>query len=130
MMYGIYVREPYATAIVKGQKPIETRTRDMLKRFVGKRVFIIATYGGKKPAEVIGRADILSKEFRTAEELDAMRDETLIPVGDKYDCTGKGKWCYRLKAEPFYGCYRSYPLSYFPVTMHTRTYVKIEYPED
>ena len=122
MMYGIYVREPYATAIVKGQKPIETRTRDMLKRFVGKRVFIIATYGGKKPAMVIGCADILSKEFRTAEELDTMRDQTLIPRGDKYDCTGKGKWCYRINAEPVVcPCL----LEIFPVVKRTRTYAEI-----
>ena len=97
---AIYVHDtkatPYAEAIVKGLKPIETRTRNVLERFVKSRVLVIRTRSGHK-AEVIGSVVIDKVRFHTAQEMDALRDKTLIPPGSKYDCQdGKGKWCYYL----------------------------------
>lgn len=98
-MPAIYVHDtketPYALWIVKGEKPIETRSRNVLGKFVGERILIIRTRSGH-PAEVIGEASMINSRFYTNAELDAMRNLTLIPKGSKYDCTGKGKWCYWL----------------------------------
>lgn len=99
MIPAVYVHEsravPYAQAIAQGYKPIETRTRDVLGRFVGHRVLIIRTRSGHK-SDIIGSAFIADKRFCTAAELDEMRDQTLIPPGSKYDCHGRGKWCYTM----------------------------------
>lgn len=96
-MYGIFVNEnggvPYAQAIVQGYKNIETRSRNTLKNLVGKRVAIIRTKRNKKPT-IVGYARIREATFHTPEALDYLRDLTCIPVGSKYDCHGKGKWCY------------------------------------
>ena len=97
---AIYVHDtkatPYAVQIVKGQKTIETRTRNVLERFVKSRVLVIRTRSGHK-AEVIGSVVIDKVRFHTAREMEAMRDQTLIPTGSKFDCQdGKGKWCYYL----------------------------------
>ena len=86
---------PYAEAIVKGLKPIETRTRNVLERFVKSRVLVIRTRSGHK-AEVIGSAVIDKVRFHTPKEMEELRDKTLIPPGSKFDCHGKGKWCYYL----------------------------------
>lgn len=98
-MPAIYVHDtketPYALWIVKGEKPIETRSRNVLGKFVGERILVIRTRSGH-PAEVIGEASMINSRFYTNAELDAMRNLTLIPKGSKYDCTGKGKWCYWL----------------------------------
>ena len=98
-MYGIFVNEDggihYADAIVRGYKPVETRSRNMLRSLVGQRVAIVRTRRGKQPT-IIGEADIVSASFQSAQWLDEHRDETLIPPGSKHDCKGKGKWCYTL----------------------------------
>lgn len=96
-MYGIFVNEngkvPYARAIVQGYKPIETRSRNMLKQLVGERVAIIRTKRGKKPT-IVGYARIKEAVFHAKEQMDYIRNLTLIPVGSKYDSTSRGKWCY------------------------------------
>ena len=98
-MIGIYVHNsigvPYADDIVNGVKTVETRTRDVLGRFVGEPVAIVRTRD-RHPADIIGIVAIVHKKFCTKEELDGMRDETCIPPGSKFDCNGKGKWCYFL----------------------------------
>ena len=98
--FGVYVHEtratPYAVAIASGIKPIETRTRDTLGNLVGEKVLIIRTRDGK-PSDVVGSAVISEKCFCSAAELDSMRNQTLIPPGSKFDCNGKGKWCYTMK---------------------------------
>ena len=97
---AIYVHNtkavPYADAIAEALKTIETRTRDMLGRFVGSRVLIIRTADGKKPM-IIGSVCISHGAYRSAEELENLRDRTLIPPGSKFDCHGAGKWCYFLR---------------------------------
>lgn len=127
---AIYVHSstgiPYAEAIVRGAKPIETRNRDVLARFVGQRVLIIRTRNGK-PSDVVGSAFIASKAFRTAQELDAMRDQTLIPPGSKFDCHGKGKWCYTLKWSSEYP--HPVPLSAYSISSKTRSWAMLEEQE-
>lgn len=98
-MYGIFVRESgcvhYAQAIVRGYKPYETRSRNMLRQLVGERVAIIST-GGRGGPVVVGYATILGAEFWTATELDERRNLTLIPEGSQFDCKGRGKWAYHM----------------------------------
>ena len=104
MKIGIFVNEdsaPYAALIVNGQKTIETRTRNMLKRFLGRRVEIISTHKNKAPM-VIGHATIEDYAFCNAQYLDMWRNDTQIPKGDVYDNLGtrkgiSGKWFYFLK---------------------------------
>lgn len=122
----IYVHQtraiPYAEAIALGLKPIETRTRDTLRRFVGQRVLIARTMSGR-PTEIIGSVVIESGTYYSASELDSMRDQTLIPPGSKFDCHGRGKWGYTLThavtMDPV-------PLSSLNVTKRTRTYAVID----
>ena len=97
---AIYVHDtketPYAMQIIMGDKRIETRTRNVLRRFVGERVLVIRTRSGHK-AEVIGSVYLDHCRFLTATEMDAARDRTLIPKGSQFDCqNGKGKYCYYL----------------------------------
>lgn len=98
-MFGIFVNSNgirYALAIVGGYKPIETRSRNMLKNLIGKRVAVIETRSGKKPV-VIGYVTIVDSRFCPAAEFDKYRNLTCIPVGSRYDCKGKGKWFYYLE---------------------------------
>ena len=123
-MIGIFVNQtrhiPYAEAIVRGYKTIETRTRDMLGRFVGERVLIIATRKGMKPA-IVGSVTIRGKRFYSQAELEELRNVTLIPPGSRFDCKGKGKWGYVLD-EPEV-LQRPIPLSEYNVMHRTRTFV-------
>lgn len=122
-MPAIYVHDtnetPYAMQIVKGEKRIETRTRNVLRKFVGERVLVIRTRSGH-PAEVVGEASMINSRFYTSEELDAMRNLTLIPKGSKYDCTGKGKWCYWLANVTEYE--KPVPLSDFEIITRNMSY--------
>lgn len=115
---------PYAMQIVKGLKFIETRTRNVLKRFVGERVLVIRTRSGH-PAEIIGEVTIINARFYNAEELNTMRNLTRIPEGSKYDCTGNGKWCYWMADPEEYT--KPIPLSECNVISRTMSYAIIEY---
>lgn len=130
MIAAIYIRQtrktPYADNVVGRLKTIETRTRNTLGRFVGQRVSIIRTRAGHEP-EVVGSVFVSSAAYRTAEWLDAHRNETLIPPGSKFDCNGKGKWCYRLTAPLEYG---PFPLRYFDVVRKTRAFAMIDCGEE
>lgn len=98
-MIGIFVNcdeVDYADAIVNGNKFIETRSMDMLKNCVHKRVAIIRTHRGEYPT-IVGHAFIMGKMFLPAEYLDTIRHITHIPPGSKHDCKGAGKWCYYLE---------------------------------
>ena len=110
-MKGIFVNEDsdrehvsYASAIVDGEKTIETRTKNMLRPLVGERVAIISTRRGLG-ACIIGHATIDKAFWCTADRLNSMRSQTLIPKGSKYDCYTGGKWCYYLvnpeRCEPY-----------------------------
>ena len=110
---------PYAMQIVNGEKPIETRTRNVLKRFVGKRVLVIRTRSGH-PADVVGEVTMVNAGFYTSAWLNEIRNLTRIPEGSKFDCTGGGKWCYGLAdavqyAEPI-------PLADYEIVTRTMSY--------
>ena len=127
MIAAIYIHEtrktPYATDVAAGRKPIETRTRDVLGRFLGEKVLIIRTRSGH-PSEVSGQAVISEKRFCSAAELDAMRDLTLIPAGTEYDCRSVGKWCYTMKDAVLYS--KPIPLSAYTIISKTRSYAILD----
>lgn len=121
---AIYVHDtketPYAMQIVKGLKPIETRTKAVLDRFLKCRVLVIRTRSGHK-AEVIGSVFIDKCRYLTAKEMDAVRDKTLIPAGSEFDCqNGKGKYCYHLTDPEEFDMPR--PLSDYPIITRTMSY--------
>lgn len=127
MIPAIYVHEsraiPYARAVVQGYKPIETRTRDVLKSFVGHRVLVIRTAAGK-PSAVVGAVTVTGKTFLSSSALDDARDLTLIPPGSKYDCRGRGKWCYYLADPEEFS--DPIPLDRLNVTHKTRSFALID----
>lgn len=49
LIKGIFVQAPYAGLIVDGQKTIETRSKNMLGKLVGRTVAIVETGRGKVP---------------------------------------------------------------------------------
>ena len=98
---GIFVNSdggvPYAKAIVQGYKPIETRSRDMLSKLHGQTVAVVQTRRGKHPV-VVGYANLEKLGFvQSGPDWEALREETLIPPGSRYDAHGKGKWCYLMR---------------------------------
>ena len=93
LIKGIFVQAPYAALIVDGHKTIETRSKNMLGKLVGRTVAIVETGRGKVPM-VIGYVRIESARKETKETMDTLRDRTLVPKGSKYD-TGS-RWCYYL----------------------------------
>lgn len=103
-MKGIFVNEdekPYAYWIVTGEKTIETRSRDMLKKLVGERVAVISTKRGRGPL-VVGYVTIYEKQYETMPGL--FRLCTIIPQGSKYDT--EARWMYFLEyAEEVYTPY-------------------------
>lgn len=107
-MKAMFVQETagvrYATAIVQGYKPIETRNKNMLSALIGERVAVIRTGRQGKPT-VVGYVTIDGALFLGKAWLDANRNKTLIPEGSRFDCKNSGKWCYFLsnpeECEPF-----------------------------
>lgn len=99
-MKGMFVNSngcvPYAEAIVEGVKTIETRNRNMLDKLVGEQVAVVRTRRGKRPT-IVGYVYVKFSKFLSPETFEIYRDDTLIPAGSKYDCNGKGKWCYFLR---------------------------------
>lgn len=124
-MTAIYIHEsraiPYASAVAGGYKPLETRSRDVLGRFLGQRVLIIRTRDGHKP-DVIGSAFVSAKQFYSADQLDTdeLRNKTLIPPGSKYDHHGRGKWAYTMNNPVLFSA--PVPLSDFEITHKTRSF--------
>ena len=101
-MVGIFVNENggirYASLIVNGLKPVETRSRNMLGKLLGYRVAIVRTCRGKNPVVIgyatIDRAEWYCQKICNSEE---MRKYTCIPEGSAYDAGPKGKWFYWMK---------------------------------
>ena len=120
---AIYVHDtketPYAMQIVRGDKRIETRTRNVLRKFVGERVLVIRTRSGHK-AEVVGEVTITCAGWLEARTLDENRHLTLIPEGSKFDCTKGGKWCYWLKNPTDYAV--PVPLSEYEIVTRNMSY--------
>jgi len=96
-MHAIYVRSTrsirYAIALVQGYKVMETRTRNVLKSLIGKRVAVIETGRGK--SMIVGYINIDKYEYIEKEQFDKMYMFHCVPAGSKYDCKkGSGKYCY------------------------------------
>lgn len=99
-MKAMFVNEDggvhYALAIVRGYKPWETRTKNMLSQLIGERVAVVRTRRGKTPT-VIGYVTVRDSRHFNGKYLDENRDKTLIPKGSKYDVNGWAKWVYILE---------------------------------
>lgn len=97
--------EPFVDEIMSGLKEYETRTRNMLGRFLGERVLIAETGSGRP----FVRCSAVIDEIVSVHTLKAWtapnalrksyRVLSMIPVGSKYDWQRdtKVKWLYRLK---------------------------------
>ena len=76
--------EPWTELILTGQKTIETRNSNSLKRYIGKRIGIIRT--GKGIATLVGYATLgWPKIYRTAEEFRADEDKHRVRLGTQFD---------------------------------------------
>lgn len=100
-MYGIFVNERgagrYATWLANGSKTIETRSRDMLRKLVGKRVAIVKTHRNTVPfcgPVVIGYVTITREWFCPAADFQQYFRQHLVQPGTAYDASGRGKWFY------------------------------------
>lgn len=102
-MYGIYVKStrstPYAAAIAKGYKTLETRTRDVFKSMFKdrdtERVAIIETMRGTPI--IIGFCTLHrgQKVDRDTFHTDEYFNRHCVPFGSKYDVGSREfKWCY------------------------------------
>jgi len=75
---------PFIWQIMNGKKLWETRNRDTLGRVVGKRVFLAETGNGK--AVVRCSAELCRAiQINNPDVWDGLREDTCIPVGNKYD---------------------------------------------
>ena len=94
---GIFINDshtPFTDYILRGWKTAETRSRDMLRLLVGKRIAIVRTGIGR--ATIVGYATISEKEWVSAEEFPNRQNQTCVIPGSRFDCKGKGKWLYHL----------------------------------
>lgn len=98
--------EPFVALIMEGRKLYESRTRDMLGRFLGERVLIAETGKGKP----VVRCSALISEIHTfyvQEAWERYRERACIRSGSEYDWHDgtKKKLLYRLtdvrQVEPF-----------------------------
>jgi len=96
---GINVRTDgdtnYAELIVSGQKKYETRDKDSLRPYVGKRIGIVET--GSGPAKLVGYATV-GEPIEVGEvEFADSRDQHLVPEGSKFDIkSGQSKFLYEM----------------------------------
>lgn len=114
---------PYADAIVDGYKVIETRSRNVLKDFVGERILIIRTQSGK-PSEIIGSVTITSSQFCPASDFPGYFNQHCVPPGSRYDCHGRGKWMYFLDDAVKFDA--PIPVSSVTIAHKTRSYAIVE----
>lgn len=100
MIPAIFINDsklPFTDLILSGDKMYETRTRNMLGRFLGDDVLIVRT--GKGDPLVVGsaRIDCIIKVWiRSAWE--TYRPDTCVPLGSEFDWkpATKYKYLYRL----------------------------------
>lgn len=99
-MIGININSksvPYADLIIDGRKLYETRNKDTLRPYVGRRVAIVRT--GKGKAQAIGMVTIGEPIMVTQEQFNQMRVLHLVPEGDKFDIQPGGvKYLYPIAA--------------------------------
>ena len=96
---GINVRTDesvnYSDLIVSGQKKYETRDKDSLRPYIGKRVGIVET--GSGPANLVGYATVGDPIEVGESEFNDSRDLHLVPEGSKFDIKpGQSKFLYEM----------------------------------
>jgi hypothetical protein len=98
---------PFLDRIIALDKPIETRTRNMLRSLVHQRVLLTETHRGRKPL-CRARATIgTPMAVRSREEWEHWREIACIPANSKYDWQDntRVKWLYPIydvvEIEPF-----------------------------
>ena len=76
---------PFIDDIISGKKKYETRTRDMLRRFVGQRVLLAETGSGRPVVRCSARiryhSVITDRNYWTY----FLRKDACIPAGSRYD---------------------------------------------
>ena len=76
---------PFVDRIISFDKIIETRTRNMLRALVHKRVLLAETHRGMRPVCRCLATIGTPMEIRSREEWERFRPLACIPAGSKYD---------------------------------------------
>jgi predicted transcriptional regulator len=90
-MIGININSktiPYADLIIDGLKLYETRNKDTLRPYVGRRVAIVRTGTGK--AQAIGTVAIGKPIMVTQEQFRQLQTLHLVPEGSEFDIKPEG----------------------------------------
>jgi hypothetical protein len=97
-MMGININDkaqPFTDQILSGEKTIETRRKNSLRPYVGKRVGIVRT--GRGPAMLVGFATIGSPiVYENRKQFAADFDRHRVKAGSPHDCGRSGKLGYPL----------------------------------
>ena len=97
-MMGININDktqPFTAQILSGEKIIETRRKNSLRPYVGKRVGIVRT--GRGPAMLVGFATIGSPiVYENRKQFAADFDRHRVKRGSPHDCGREGKIGYPL----------------------------------
>lgn len=111
---------PFMADIGALLKTLETRSRDMLSRFVGQRVILAETRQGGYLAlySVVIRS---ARDIRSREQWEALRPLHRVPVGNIYDWKPgtRVKWVYELS-----GLRRLHPFLVPEGVRHGRTWME------
>lgn len=125
LKYAIYIhdsmREPFTDYILSGLKTLETRNKNTLRQLIGQHVYIVRT--GRGPACIVGSCIITGVKYYTAAELDAMRDQTRIRPGSKYNADRAGKYCYMLDSVTACG---PFPLDLLQIVRKNRSFATLD----
>lgn len=91
-------REPFVSLIISGQKQYETRTRNMLGRFLGERILIAETGNGKPVVRCSARITGTIATY-VSEAWERYRARACIRSGSSYDWQDgtRVKWLYKLE---------------------------------
>ena len=98
---------PFLDRIIALDKPIETRTRNMLRALVHQRVLLAETHRGKRPLVRCWATIGTPMAVRSREEWEHWREIACIPAGSRYDWQDNTsvKWLYPIydvaEIEPF-----------------------------
>ena len=91
-------RLPFVDLIGSGSKLYETRTRNMLGRFLGERILLTETGNGCPVIRYSAEIECIIAVY-TRSAWEKYRQDACIPLGSEYDWQDgtKVKWLYRLK---------------------------------
>lgn len=100
MVPGIFINcsaAPYIDYILDGSKVYETRSRNTLSRFIGKRVYLVQTGKGKP---VVRCSCVIRSSFSVEKRLhwDVLHHATMVEPGSPHDWKPetRRKWLYWL----------------------------------